>query len=177
MMNRRTEILTIPNLLTLSRILLIPVYLFFYLRGKFIIAGCLLTLSCLTDLADGWVARRFHMTSSLGMILDPLADKITQLALILCLSLRYPILRWILVLFLIKEILQVSLGLCSLGRGKAPEGALPVGKFCTAVLFITLTIPIFFPGISPAAVGILALLDAMILSISLASYVLVFLRK
>ena len=85
----KRELFTIPNLLTLARIGLIPVYVPLYLQGAHLSAGILLALSCLTDLADGWVARRFHMVSTFGKILDPLADKATQLALMLCLSIRY----------------------------------------------------------------------------------------
>lgn len=173
----KNELFTIPNLLTLSRMGLIPAYISLYLRGMYFPAGCLLALSCLTDLADGWIARRFHMTSRLGEILDPLADKATQLTLILCLSMRYRILRWVLTLFLIKEIFQLSAGLICLRRGRPICGALPAGKFCTALLFVSFTVLVFFSNIPASVVRALAFLDAAALCVSLISYTLTFLNK
>lgn len=173
----KREVFTIPNLLTLSRIGLIPFYLSLYLQGAYGSAGWLLALSCLTDLADGWIARRFHMTSNLGKFLDPLADKATQLALILGLSLRHPVLRWVLALFLIKEGFQIAAGLRCLSHGKPVPGALPMGKACTALLFITLTALVLFPGIPEDLVRLLALLDAAALGAALVSYALAFQNK
>ena len=105
--NWKKEILTIPNLLTLFRLLLIPVYVRIYLHAsedsEFFLAGIILAVSCITDMVDGQIARHFNMISRLGKVLDPLADKLTQLALILCLSSKYSILYPVLVLFLVKD--------------------------------------------------------------------------
>ena len=96
MNGRRSQIYTIPNMLSLLRLALIPVYCTVYLRAQthtdHFIAATILAVSCLTDLIDGQIARRFQMISTLGKILDPLADKLTQLALLVCLSTKYPIL-------------------------------------------------------------------------------------
>ena len=170
------ELFTIPNLLTLSRIGLIPVYVPLYLRGDHFSAGCLLALSCLTDLADGWIARRFHMTSDLGKVLDPLADKLTQLALFLCLVPGRRVPGWVLGLFLTKEIFQLAAGFFCLRRGGASTGTLPAGKVCTAVLFSTLTTLVIFPDLPAPIVRLLSLLDAAVLAISLVSYLLSFLN-
>ena len=80
----KKQIFSIPNLLSFFRILLIPVYIAIYLNAEkttdYYIAGCILAISCLTDLVDGWIARRFNMVTTLGKVLDPLADKLTQFA-------------------------------------------------------------------------------------------------
>ena len=85
--NWKKEILTIPNLLSLFRLVLIPVYVTIYLNAKettdYFIAAMILAVSCLTDLVDGKIARHFNMISTLGKILDPLADKATQFTLII----------------------------------------------------------------------------------------------
>ena len=90
----KKEVFTIPNLLSLFRLALIPVYIYIYLGAtetyQYITAGTIMAVSCLTDLIDGKVARRFNMVSTLGKILDPLADKITQFTLTVCLSLKHP---------------------------------------------------------------------------------------
>ena len=76
----KKEVFTIPNLLSLFRLALIPVYIYIYLGAtetyQYITAGTIMAVSCLTDLIDGKVARRFNMVSTLGKILDPLADKV-----------------------------------------------------------------------------------------------------
>ena len=117
----KRDIFTIPNLLSLFRLGLIPVYIRLYLKAvepaEYYSAGVILAISCLTDAADGIIARHFHMVSMLGMILDPLADKLTQFTLILCLSLRYPVLNPVLALFVVKELFQLTLGAIILSRG------------------------------------------------------------
>lgn len=170
----KQEYLTIPNMLSLFRLLLIPVYVQIYRNAQqprqFHIAGLILALSCLTDAVDGKIARRFHMVSTVGKILDPIADKATQLALILCLTRRYPILNTVLILFAFKELFQLTLGIYHLRQGKMLPGALPAGKVCTAVLFISLTSLVFFPQLHGSTVRAIALTDVVFLSISLANY-------
>ena len=98
----KKEVFSIPNLLSFFRILLIPVYIAIYCNAKmasdYYLAAMILAVSCITDLVDGKIARKFHMVTTLGKILDPLADKATQFALILCLAGKYPILWTLLAL-------------------------------------------------------------------------------
>lgn len=172
--NWRREILTLPNLLSLLRILLIPVYVSVYLGATrhrdYLLAGVILSVSCLTDLADGIIARRFHMTTNLGKLLDPLADKLTQLALILSLSARYPGLYPVLGLFLVKETFQLGALVCFARKGKALSGALIPGKVCTTVLFVSLILPVLFPGLPEAAVNLLAATDTLFLLYAFLAY-------
>ena len=92
----KKDIFSIPNLLSLFRLLLIPVYATLYLnatqRYQYLLAGVILAVSCLTDMIDGKIARKYNMITTLGKILDPLADKLTQLTLTICRSLKYPVL-------------------------------------------------------------------------------------
>ena len=86
--------MNIPNQLSLLRILLIPVFAVLYLCGGkqpyYLLSAVVLLLSGLTDVLDGYIARRFHMTSELGKILDPLADKLTQITVLICLVVLHP---------------------------------------------------------------------------------------
>ena len=86
--NWKKEILSIPNLLSLFRLALIPVYITVYLNATepshYYLSAGILAVSCLTDLIDGKIARRFNMSTTLGILLDPVADKATQFTLILC---------------------------------------------------------------------------------------------
>lgn len=177
----KKEIFTIPNLLSLFRLVLIPVYALIYWNAtedyQYLIAGTIMAVSCITDMIDGKIARRFNMVSTLGKILDPLADKITQFALTLCLSLKYPILRPVLALFIVKEIFQLAAGIVNLRKGKMLPGALMAGKVCTTILFISLIALVLFPNMESKFVDLIALIDLVFLSVSFVSYILAYWGK
>lgn len=176
--NWKREILTIPNLLSLSRLGLIPVYIILYLRANtqkdYFLSGAVLAISCFTDALDGYIARRFHRITLLGKVLDPLADKATQLALIFSLCLRYPVLKLVLTLMVIKESYQATACIVNFRRGKMLPGALPAGKICTAVLFVSLITLVVFPGLENWTVSAVAILDCIFLTVSFFWYVLAY---
>ena len=172
--NWKKEICTVPNLLSLFRLLLIPVYIRIYLKadqhGDYILAGSILAVSCLTDLADGMIAREFHMVTRLGKILDPLADKLTQFFLLLTLSSKYPFVAPMLSLFVVKELFQLSAMLFFMQKGKALSGALPAGKICTAALFISLILLVLLPNLNKTIVFSLISVDTALLFYSFYNY-------
>ena len=173
--NWRKEILTVPNLLSLFRLLLIPVYVELYLEAEtnrdYAIAAGVMAASCLTDMIDGKIARHFNMISNVGKILDPMADKFTQLVLILCLSAKYPLLYPVLILFLAKEFFQLFAVIVNFRHGKVLPGALPAGNICTTVLFVSLIALVLFPDMNEFAVDTVVLIDAVFLLISFISYI------
>ena len=177
----KKEVFTIPNLLSLFRLALIPVYITVYLNAEedwqYYVAGAILAVSCVTDLIDGKIARRFHMISTVGKVLDPLADKATQFSLTLCLSVHYPVLRPVLVLFVIKEGFQLIVGIIHFRKGKMLPGALMAGKICTTILFVSLIALVLFPGIPHSAVNAIALVDTGFLIFSFVSYILAYFGK
>lgn len=179
--NWKKEILTIPNLLSLFRLVLIPVYVIIYLNAKepqeFFAAGTVLAVSCLTDAVDGKIARQFNMISNVGKVLDPFADKATQFALTICLSLKYPVLNPVLALFLVKECFQLGAAIFSFRRGKMLPGALMAGKICTTVLFVSLTALVLFPDLDEWIVDAIAFIDAGFLLFSFVSYFLAYFGK
>ena len=177
----KKEILTIPNLLSLFRLALIPVYMVIYLNAtepyQYFTAGGILAVSCLTDMIDGKIARRYDMISTVGKILDPLADKVTQFTLTLCLSLKHPPLRPVLLLFVIKELFQLVAGLVNLRKGKMLPGALMAGKVCTTILFVSLIAMVLFPTMPDVFVDTIAIVDTVFLVISFISYILAYFGK
>lgn len=177
----KKEIFTIPNLLSLFRLILIPVYVHIYLNAtedqQYVTAGAIMALSCITDLVDGKIARHFNMISNVGKVLDPLADKFTQLALILCLSAKYVILYPVLVLFLTKELFQLFVAIIHIRKGKALPGALMIGKICTTVLFISLIALVLFPRMNPVVADIIVLADAGFLLASFIGYIMAYFGK
>lgn len=171
----KKEIWTIPNVLSLFRLALIPVYMLIYLNARnssdYFLAAAILAVSCLTDLIDGKIARHFNMISTVGKILDPLADKATQFTLIVCLSVRYPFLLYLVALFVVKEGFQLIAGGITLRKGKMLEGALLAGKICTTILFISLIVMVMIPTLSPKTVGIIAYVDAAFMIFSFIQYI------
>ena len=179
--NWKKEILTIPNLLSLFRLLLIPVYMFIYLNatdvGHYYLSAGILAVSCITDLMDGKIARHFHMVSTVGKILDPLADKATQFTLIICLAMRYPVLQHLIVLFVVKESFQLIAGGFALRKGMMLDGALFTGKVCTTVLFVSLILLVMIPEMRYDVVTLIAVTDALFMLVSFGSYILAYFGK
>lgn len=177
----KKEIFTIPNLLSLFRLVLLPVYAYIYLNAtegyQFFVAGAIMAVSCLTDMVDGKIARKYNMISTLGKILDPVADKITQFTLTLCLSLKYPVLRPVLILFVVKELFQLIVGAIHLHWGKMLPGALMAGKICTTVLFVSLIILVLFPQMPSQWITAIAIVDTVFLVHSFIRYIFAYFGK
>jgi cardiolipin synthase len=181
MNNWKKDIFNIPNMLSLFRLALIPVYMYIYLTAReswqYWLAGGILAVSCLTDMVDGKVARHFNMITPLGKLLDPIADKFTQLVLTVCLSLKYPVMRPVLIVFLVKEFFQFFAALFCYRRGKVLDGALPAGKLCTTVLFTSLTLLVFVPEMPRQIVKYFAVTDSVFLVFALVNYIFAFYGK
>ncbi len=133
------KILTIPNLLSAFRILLIPLFMWFYLKMDDITGTVIvLVLSGLTDAMDGFIARRFHMVSDFGKALDPFADKLTQLAMLCCLLIRFPRMLGLLVLLCVKEIFVAITQIAAIQKTEVVEGADWHGKVTTILLYLVM---------------------------------------
>lgn len=138
-----------PNLLSLLRILLIPPFciLFFTARTVegYLLAGSILVLSGVTDMLDGFIARKHDMITDLGKILDPLADKLTQVTVCLCLAVRKKELFILLIFFILKEVVMLAGGLIILHKNHRIEGAKWFGKVNTIVFYAVMIAVISFP--------------------------------
>lgn len=143
--NWRKEIQTIPNLLSIFRILLLPIYLYFVLRQSFYVAGAVIVVSGLSDYLDGVIARRYNQVTDLGKVLDPFADKLTQLFLILSMAWYRPWLWLLFGLFLIKEGFMFVAGLIGLSKNIKLSGAKWYGKVATAVIYVGMILLLLFP--------------------------------
>ena len=98
----------VPNALTIIRFLLIPVIVVSIFNGDYIIAFIFFTLSGITDIADGCIARKFNLISNFGKLMDPLADKLTQISTIASLTIIDIIPIWILAVVLLKELIMIA---------------------------------------------------------------------
>lgn len=165
---KKDQIVTIPNLLSVVRLLLIPVIVWLYcVKQKNTAAVGVILLSGITDVADGIIARKFHMVSDFGKILDPIADKLTQGAVILCLTLQHPLMWALIVLFVIKEI---GMGLATIKKTDSVNGAKWYGKVNTVVLYGVMILLIFFGGMPEGLANALILLCAGMLLMTFVLY-------
>ena len=97
----------IPNILTILRFIFIPIILYFIFTGNYILGIVFFTISGITDVLDGFIARKFNLVSNFGKLMDPLADKLTQISVLACLVKVEIIPFWILVIVILKELLMV----------------------------------------------------------------------
>lgn len=156
------KILTIPNLLSLFRLILIPVIVWLYwFRKEYFPAGILLIVSGLTDLADGYIARHFNAVSNVGKILDPIADKLTQAAMLFCLVTRFPLMAAPFGFLVIKEIFIGTTGLLMIRKTGKVVGADLHGKVATTLLYAMMILHIFWIDI-PSTVSAVSILICLV---------------
>ncbi len=156
------KILTIPNLLSLFRLILIPVIIWLYwFRKDYFPAGVLLIISGLTDLADGYIARHFNAVSNIGKILDPIADKLTQAAMLFCLVTRFPLMAAPFGFLVIKEVFIGTTGLLMIRKTGKVVGADFHGKVATTLLYAMMILHIFWIDI-PSAVSAVSILICLV---------------
>ena len=169
----KKDILTVPNALSLFRLLLIPLMLYLYRdRQAYTAVAVLIALSALTDVLDGRIARRFHCVSDIGKVLDPIADKLTQGCLILCLLDKYPWFLWLLLLFLVRELVVTGMGCLVLKRTDIMNGARWYGKAATVLIYSCMFLLILFPGIPESAAAVMCVCCAGMIVLSMILYVL-----
>ena len=177
----RKEIFSIPNIMGYFRILLIPVYVLLYYHAEsvreYYIAAVLVGISGITDMLDGKVARHFHMITELGKALDPVADKLTLGAMILCLAFRYENMRWLVGLFILKEGFMGIMGLLlSHYRGRKLDGAKWYGKVCTAFSYVVMFVLFFFLRLPLSLVNALIVCCGVLMAVTWVLYVPLFVK-
>lgn len=178
--NIRQEYFSIPNLMGYFRILLVPVYLFLYLRaentGEYYAAAIVMVLSFLSDFLDGKIARKYHMVTEFGKILDPIADKITQGAMAISFAFRFPAMGILVLIFCLKEGILGAVGILMMSRGYHLGGARLHGKVCTAVLDLVMLLVLALPQLPYLAVNLLVCAAAGVMTASLALYLKLYWR-
>lgn len=138
--------LTVPNALSVLRIVLVPVFLVLFLHKQYLAAIIVVAVSGLTDFLDGKIARRFNQISNLGKLLDPLADKLTQMVMAIAFFFAYhgsndPLLKsfsWIFWFYVIKELLMVVGSVVMLSLNIIPSAAIIYGKVATFTYYLVM---------------------------------------
>lgn len=174
--------LTVPNLLSLIRILLIPVFGVLFYQGHIGWAVIVLVISGLTDFFDGKIARRFNQISELGKMLDPVADKLTQITIAIVIFLEFnkstnPTMqwfKWVFLFFLFKELLMVIIGAIMLACGLRPVAAEIYGKVATFVFYAVMVLVIAFGPEIGALRTLFVLPDWLMIALVILAAVLTF---
>ncbi len=168
---RNTRFFTIPNLLSAFRVLLVPLLVWLYCgKGDYAGTAWVLVLSGVTDVADGFIARRFHMVSDLGKMLDPIADKLTQTAALACLLTRFRAVWWLLGVLVVKETVMAVMGLLVIRRTGTVYSAAWNGKLAACVLYGVIFTHIVWYDVPPEVSALLALAGAASILLSLTLY-------
>lgn len=147
----KNRILTIPNLLSLLRLAMIPLMVWLYLvRKNYLLTTAVLALSAITDIADGYIARHFGMVSDFGKAFDPVADKLTQIAMMFCLIVRFPLMLLPWIVLVVKEVFTGITSLLAIHKTGSVEGAVWHGKLTTALLYATMAVHLLWYAIPDA---------------------------
>lgn len=190
---QKGKVFTIPNLLSVFRFCLVPViiwlsYMYYASYGKEsnyynILAVGVIVLSGITDVLDGFIARKFNMTSPLGMVIDPIADKVTQCAMIVCLIFvlgrntgLIPFIVAFLVFFAVKELVQAFFGIKAFSNKGQTRSSVWIGKASTASIYIFMGIIILFPSTPVPLIFVMLGISSVLLTISLVTYIRAFIK-
>ncbi len=144
--------LTIPNFLSLTRILLTPVIAYLFISDMKIPAVIILAVSALSDTFDGQIARKFNQVSALGKILDPVADKVQQITIAVILLIEFlgsdnsfmKAFGYVFIVFLAKEAIMLIGGLVMLLLGIRPGAAEIYGKLATVCFYVGMVVILLF---------------------------------
>ncbi len=147
-----TGCLTVPNLLSVIRIALIPVFAVLFNDGEYLWAVIVLAISGLTDFFDGKIARKFNQISALGKLLDPIADKLSQMTIAIMFYLTFrnssdeivKAFSWVFLVFIIKEAVMVVGGAAMIALGIKPVAAEMPGKIATFAFYSIMCVVMAF---------------------------------
>ena len=131
------DLRTIPNILSMFRIVLIIPFVIFFLNRNYIPATVMIVLSGLSDAFDGFIARKFNQVTDIGKLLDPLADKLTLIAIMICLMILFPIVTPIVVILIIKDLLMMIGASQLLKKNIKPPAARWYGKISTVMFYLS----------------------------------------
>ncbi len=132
----------IPNILTIARFFIIPFIIYFIITKQYLLAFIFLVLSGLTDVLDGFIARKFNFVTNFGKLVDPLADKTTQIAVLLTLTFMNIIPLWIIVIVIIKEAAMIA-GASFLYGKELVVSSKWFGKLATVLFYVAIAASFF----------------------------------
>ncbi len=177
------KVFTIPNIISMFRILLIPFFCLLYFSEMdkgYIYAFAVVILSAASDIIDGFIARKFNMISDVGKVLDPFADKLTQVVLAVCLAFNHKMLMPVLSVLATKELLTAVAAALWLKNGLQPISARWWGKVSTVLLYASFMYYVLCDILAfsfPVADIIFTVLTIAFMLFSMCGYIRIFIYK
>lgn len=172
--------INVPNMLSLLRIFIIIPFVIFFLKERYILAGVMLAISGVSDMFDGFIARKFNCITRLGKLLDPVADKLTLAAVMICLGIKFHSLLVIVIILLFKDLSMMVAGSILLRRGIDPPASRWYGKLSTAFFYFSVIIIVGVKAIFeveiPMLTMILLTITTILMMFSLINYFILFLN-
>lgn len=144
---RYSDLATVPNILTYLRFLLIVPFVISFLNENYVVAAVCIAFSGISDCLDGFLARKLNQVTDIGKILDPIADKLTLLSVVVCMAIYAPSVIPILVILIIKDLLMLAGGSNLLKKGLTPPAAKWYGKLGTIVFYISVCVIVFLKAV------------------------------
>ncbi len=165
------QIFTLPNVMSFFRLCLIPLMVWLYcIEENYVFTGYIIIISGITDVLDGFIARKFNLISDLGKILDPIADKFTQLAVLICLVSRFPWMLLPIVSMVVKETLVGITGFLAIQKSGKVTGAHWHGKVATVLLYGMMMLHTFWIDVTPEVSSISIILCTVMICVSFFFY-------
>jgi len=176
----KKDLFTIPNIMTYFRILCVPVFCVVYCNAQtlsgHIWSIVIILLAAATDVFDGMVARKTGQITDLGKILDPIADKGMQFAMIFCVIIKYRLVIILLIIYGAKELISLAFSSYLLAHGKHIEGARWHGKLCTVVLYIVMLAFIVLPEVKDPWYMIMICIAAFFMLLAFVLYMAAYIK-
>ena len=142
----------VPNILTIIRFCLVPIIVILLAKGNYLGAIITFSISGITDILDGAIARKYNFISDFGKLMDPLADKITQLSMLFMLTVKRIIPLWIIVVVMIKEVLMVC-GASFLYGKELVVSSKWYGKLSTVLFYVAIVISLLLKRFEPIIIS------------------------
>jgi len=173
------KIFNVPNVLTFVRIILIIPFSINLLEEKYIKACEILIFSGVTDFLDGFFARILNQKTKLGEILDPIADKLTLIAIMICLSIKFKNIIYFMIILIIKELCMLLAGAVMLKKTKKTIKAKWYGKLATVFFYFSIALIVSFKALwdieNEFLTNILMFLTSLLMFYAMIKYFLEFL--
>ncbi len=167
----KLKILTIPNMLSIFRLCLIPLFIWTYIgKDDSTATFVLLVNSGVTDIVDGFIARHFNMISAFGKALDPIADKLTQAAMLFCLVNSFPSMLLPFILMIFKELFSGVAAFIAIRKTGEVHGADWHGKITTVLLYSMMALHVLWRDIPPILTNIFVGICVIMMLISFVLY-------
>lgn len=176
----KKENFNIPNMLSFIRIVIIIPFVIYFLNEKYLLAALMLVISGISDMFDGIIARKLNQITKLGKILDPVADKLTLTAVVVCMGIEFSEIVPLVIILILKDVSMLIAGSFLLKKGIEPPAAKWYGKLSTIFFYISVIIIVGLKAIwgitNPILSVILLSITAVLMFFALFKYFVIFLE-